>query len=487
MPNKSHGIHLTRGTLQGTLAMAMGLPAAIVTAAILSRKLGPVDYGLLSVASGIIIWVESAITMGLNRTAIKFTAQAHDWQGTATRFIQVQLAICLVCTLLLWFWAPALAALSNSPALVDHLRLFAWGLPLICLSSLHESFLIGRGMFGFRARLTLVFWFSRMGFVLLLVGSHPRVWAAITALVLPYLVTLSMARCRVAPPFTGTSPLPLKALGRFALPVFGYALALRFFSRMDLFFVKALAPAPETAGHYGAAQNLTLVPAMFMTTIVPLLLSKLSRIGTRDPRAAGHLTTNALRFLVCLLPFAAMTAGCAPQLIQLIYGPLYAPAAPLLGLLIFSSLGVSVIIILAYALVAAHRPQIPLYLMGPGLVLGALGLGLWVPVKGAMGAAQVSLVTSWLGAAAFMAALARIWPLPLPWPTLIRSLLVSAGAYALSVGLPSPGPWVLLKLAGICAAIPLALVVTGELNPVEQDFFKTVLGLGPRTSQRKTP
>ena len=65
----SHGTHITVGTLQGFVASSLSLPTGILTAAFLSRQLGPANYGALTVAASIIIWIEATITMGFSRAA----------------------------------------------------------------------------------------------------------------------------------------------------------------------------------------------------------------------------------------------------------------------------------------------------------------------------------------------------------------------------------------------------------------------------------
>ena len=52
---QSHGIHITVGTLQGFAASSLSLPTGILTAAFLSRILGPANYGALTVAASIVV------------------------------------------------------------------------------------------------------------------------------------------------------------------------------------------------------------------------------------------------------------------------------------------------------------------------------------------------------------------------------------------------------------------------------------------------
>ena len=78
------------GTLQDLLSSALGLPLGLIAAALLSRTLGAEGYGVFSVALSIVLLVEVSITFGFSRTAVKFVAEAADWQPVASVLINAQ-------------------------------------------------------------------------------------------------------------------------------------------------------------------------------------------------------------------------------------------------------------------------------------------------------------------------------------------------------------------------------------------------------------
>jgi O-antigen/teichoic acid export membrane protein len=88
-----HANHLAVGTVKGFVASAISLPTGLLTAAFLTRQLGPVNYGLLTIAATIVVWIEIVITMGFSRIAVKFVAEAKDWQSVSTRCLQAQLLV----------------------------------------------------------------------------------------------------------------------------------------------------------------------------------------------------------------------------------------------------------------------------------------------------------------------------------------------------------------------------------------------------------
>ena len=55
------------------------------------------------------------------------------------------------------------------------------------------------------------------------------------------------------------------------------------------------------------------------------------------------MSRNAMRVVIGLLPLAGMMAGAAPEIVGLIFGPQYLPAAPLLAQLIFGAVALAMI------------------------------------------------------------------------------------------------------------------------------------------------
>lgn len=471
----NHGIHLAVGSFQGFAAFSLSLPTGLVTAAFLSRQLGPVDYGLLTVAATIVIWIEGAVSMGFNRTAVKFIAGKKDWRPVSTRFLQVQLAVGLLSASLLFFISPVFASLLNADALSYYLRFFSLGIPVTVLFNIHQSILIGQGHFEKRALLIAIYWISRMIFIIIFVGLWPTVTSAVISLIMPYILGLICARFYVNPALFGKSDVPVKKLWDFALPVFFFSIAISLFHRMDLLFVKGLVDLPREAGFYSAAQNLTFVPSMLMVSISPLLLAKLTQYCSNYQRDhAANMIQNTIRILICLLPFAGLTAGTATEVSTAIYGPSFFSSGPLLAVLIFSSLGISIIIVSSGALIAADRPQLAFYLLAPILILGFIAHSLLIPKFGSMGAAAVSTGLSWIAAIIFIGSLYRVWGIRLSMATIIRSVTICICIYCLSVQWYAPGFVVLGKMALMSMLIVIAILLSGELKNDDILFLRSI-------------
>ena len=482
----SHGIHITVGTLQGFAASSLSLPTGILTAAFLSRILGPANYGALTVAASIVVWVELAITMGFNRAAVKFVAEAEDWRSVSTRFLQVQLLASIFAAIILVLIAPILASWLHSAELSNYLRLFSLGIPFSALFSIHQSILVGRGHFGSRAVLISAYWLSRMILIFLFVGIWPSVAGAVAALITTDALMLMSSRFFVNPALVGNSSLSFNNLWDFAWPLFFYAVGISLFNRVDLFFVKGLSGIPEAAGFYGAAQNLTIVPSLFMASLSPLLLSKLAQLCSQDKtESARAMIQKALRLTFCLLPFASMAAGAATEVVVMIYGQSFWPAGRILAILIFASIGVSMIVVSSSALIAADRPELTFYLIIPIIVVAFGAYFMFVPRFGTIGAAGVTTALSWFGACCCMFALYRLWGVRLPVSTILRDIIISLFAYIFASNWHTVGLLLLLKLPIISIIIILAIVLLGEFSSDEIAFVRSIFDWRPRMNEYK--
>ncbi len=129
----------------------------------------------------------------------------------------------------------------------------------------------------------------------------------------------------------GPSQFPIRKLFDYALPLFLYAAGMRLFDKVDLLALTILGGSVETAGIYGAAQNLALVPGIFALSFSPLLLATLSRLTSAgQEQAARKVASDALRVILLMLPFAAIAGGASREISVMCFGPAFEKSAPIL-------------------------------------------------------------------------------------------------------------------------------------------------------------
>jgi O-antigen/teichoic acid export membrane protein len=270
------------------------------------------------------------------------------------------------------------------------------------------------------------------------------------------------------------------------VPLFLFALSMRICDKLDLLVLKVLGATAAQAGIYGAAQNLSLVPGIFALSFSPLLLSTLSRVlCAGDTCLAKATSRDAMRVVIGLLPFAGMTAGAAPEIVGLIFGPAFLPAAPLLALLIFAGVARVMISVTTAILTAAGKPGWTFALIGPLLPLTTAGYLLLIPRWDAIGAALVTSLFAGLGALAAVLAVYRIWRILPPAATLLRSTLLCGLAYTLAILWPTPGLLLLLKLPVIGLIVGLWFLLLGEFSAGEIAMVRSMFRW--RTTSKQNP
>ena len=467
---RSFGRNFVGGTFWVFLAEALIFPTGLITAGILTRRLGTDGYGVLTLVSVLVSWIEWTITSVFSRTAIKFVSDAEDWRPVATVIAQLHFGLGALATGVLWIFAEPIAKGLDIPTFAPYLRLFALDIPIFCLAYAHRQLLVGRGLFRVRAIASAGRWTARLAIIAVLVEyADWSIQGAILGSLGASVVELAIGRWFIRPPLLQKSSFPPQKLFGYALPLFLFATSLRLFDKLDLFMLKILGGTVEQAGVYGAAQNLAFVPGIFALSFSPLLLSTLnSALRSGDLAQAKQIGANAVRTVVALIPFAALAAAASVPIVSVVYGQAFAVAGPVLAVLIFGAMALVMISVVTAILTAAGKPNLTALLVAPMLPLSAVGYSLYVPSYGAMGACWVNAGAAAIGAIGAMVALYRTWQIGVPVMTVGRSAIACIIIYALGIRWITPDPSFVLKLLVLSLVIPLILFCLGELNKVER-------------------
>lgn len=464
---------MATGTLQVFLAEGLLLPTGILTAAYLTRQLGPEGYGVLMLATTIISWIGWSITSAFTRTTIKFVSEAEDWRPVAATVLRLHLILGAVAVAMLWLASHPLAIALGEPGMVNILRLFAFEIPIFCLTYAHRSVMVGLGQYEQRAISTGIRWCLRMLLIIALVAAGLSLTGAILGSIGAALTELVICRHYLQVPLFTQSSFPMGRLWGYALPLFLLAISLRLYEKLDLFMLKLLGGTAAAAGYYSTAQNLALAPSLFTLAFVPLLLSTLTRtLYAGDLTSAKQLSRNALRLVMLFLPFAALLAGSAPDLIALIFSVTFIPAAPLFALLIFAAVAMAMIAVTTAILTAAGKPNWTIALAGPMVPLAMLSDLLLIPKLGALGAAIVTTCVATVAAVTCIAAIYHHWQILPPASSSGRSLFLSMVVFTLASLWVTPDWFVLVKLAIVSLLTVFLLWLLGEFSDHEQEAIR---------------
>jgi O-antigen/teichoic acid export membrane protein len=474
---RSHFHRTADGTIWTFLAEALILPTGLISAAYLTRTLGPDSYGLFSLAATLASFVAATAASPFARGSIKLVAEADNWRPVATTVLRMHVACAVVAALLLVSLARPVAVMLNEPRLAFYLFLFSLEPLLFVLSRAHRSVLIGSGRFREQAVPIAIRPLARLLLIIVLVESGLSISGAVVGLVGASLIELFAYRLYIRPRVFPASGYPASRLWAETTPVFFAALFIALFSRVDLFALTTLGLPTREAGYYAAAQNLSIIPALFAVSFTPLLLSTLSRMLREGEREdARILSRDAMRLPLGMLPFAAMVSGASHELVVLIYGADFAPAGPILSWLIFGKVAAVMISICFIILVTGDRAGLSTVLAAPMLALALAGHFLFVPRFGSIGAAWVTTTLEIAGALAGALMVYRLRGVRPPKATVMRTIVVAGAAWLLAVLWPAAGLSLVAKLGLISLGIAAAYALLGEFSAREIAWAARILG-----------
>ncbi|MGE0450620.1 MAG: lipopolysaccharide biosynthesis protein [Vicinamibacterales bacterium] len=457
---------LGRGTLQVVVAESLALPTGIAAAAYLGRTLGPDSYGILSVVLAVGAGLEWTIASLFSRATIRVVSEADDWDQVAASAFRMQAGFGLVTGAALWVAAAWIAAALGEPESVSSLRLLAFDVALVAAGSACRNILTGRGRYRERAMASAIRWLSRLCLLIPLVHVGLGIYGVVLAGLLSSAIWLVTGSLFARIPWTARGIVDgHRRLWRFAIPLFVIALSLRVLDKIGLIGLKALGGSAREAGWYAAAQNFTLAPSLFAMSFSPLLLGALTAATRSGDLSAGRpLVRHALRLLLGLIPFAAFGAGAAPEIVHLIYGRGFEPAAHLAIPLLAGAVGLAAVSVATTILTAADQATRASRQLWPVTILAVIALRLAVPRFGAMGAAVVIGIASAIGAVLMLEAVRRCWHVAPPLGTLARTTAIGAATLALALSWPAYGAWLFVKTLVFVSGITAALAISGEFD-----------------------
>lgn len=383
---------LARGTALGVTAEALVLPAGIITAAYLTRSLGPELYGRLSLVyaiAGPVSWIAATVFAG--RAAVKLVSEADDWRAMAALLLRANFALAAGTAALFALLAQPMAAAFGDPGLVPYFWIASAEILLMPLVRLHRDVLIAQGKLDWPAAVTVAYHVSRLGLIVAAVAAGFGLAGVIVANAGARLLELIVCRLRVNVPLSGTPERGLASFRAVLGALFAYALSVQLFNRLDIAMLGVLDIPTASLGHYGAAQNLAIAPALVGMVFSPMLISALRAAEVRGEGGnVEALRRDSATAALALWALIAPVAAGAQGITVLLFGSSFAPAGPIFALLGLGAGGALLLSVLSAHEVAVGQYRHPVYAALPMLTLALILHLLLIPRWGAIGAATAT-------------------------------------------------------------------------------------------------
>jgi O-antigen/teichoic acid export membrane protein len=379
----------TRDLFALTLAGVSKPAAALFAGPLLARVLGPEGRGELAGLTMPFLLFPVIFVFGLPQAAAYFAARRGVRTAGFVRATAPVLALLSVaCTgalvafaYLVFGDAPhlrtpmVLAAFVTPPVLIIHIaRGVAKGAALttpLVAEEYSRSF----------GRLALLVLLALAG--MLTVGSAfaVTVGSTLVAGALLWRFPRLIGRAEPAPPGLGREAL------RYGRSAWVAGVANHANARLDQVVMIPLAGAVQL-GYYAAAVSLTQVVSI---AVVALGNTLFPRASTRqDPQLVARVCRITLP---AALGVAVVGGALAHPVTVLLFGHEFAPAAAVLRVLLFAAVMAGLAFLWGSGLAALGMPRSQAIAQVAGLVVTVVGVGVVVPVYGAMGAAWVSLAS----------------------------------------------------------------------------------------------
>ena len=396
------------------VAMIAGMAFTVV----LSRHLGPADFGVLSVAMAVMAVAAGVSTLGIQTAMVRFVAPLRNEDPEAARFIQgFTLGLVLVLASLvavggLLFAGPLAGAILGDPSLAWIIRFSFFGAFGVALTvyvsatlQAHQAFMkLAAFTIALSAsRILVVFMLLSMGVLTLRSGlvtmSVVPIVLVLLGIVLIPKIALSLSRAEEQ----GKQAVEYLNFSKWTSLSFLLTMAM---AQIDVIMVAHFREAGEV-GIYAAAVRLALVMNLFIASVVTALLPEVSRMKDRDEFIAfiKKFTKVAVPGSAVLLVIALVLAA---PMATLIYGAAYAGSASLFQILAVG-LAVSFIVNpIGLILYALDRPGLLTGIHFTQLVFAVAGYWLLTPVFGVTGAASVKMGIGVIGAVVVIFFVARL-------------------------------------------------------------------------------
>ncbi|MCB0211049.1 MAG: glycosyltransferase [Anaerolineae bacterium] len=353
------------------------------------RYLGDEDYGRYTLIWSYVVVYSMLADAGLGLLAIREIAQKQPGsQYIAANIIIIRVLLALVSMVLIlgtvWVLNYDPIFLLQAFLASQILLLYAIHDPLDAVLQAHERFDLST-----LAIVIGLLVFVGTGFIFLWFGWH--ITGVILARLLNVLVSIWLA-WRLLAKYRANLQWQIKprlwpGFLHASLPFGLIKLLLSWSSRIDLIILAWFWPE-QMVGWYGAAYALIIGIMVIPNSINAALFPALSRQYARDPANVPHTGEMVLKYLVIIaVPAAAGLSLIASQLIPLLYGADFTPAAIVLPLLIWVAPLAAISEFLRYYLLTINREKPAVW----GLVLSVtanIALNFWlIPVYGLIGAA----------------------------------------------------------------------------------------------------
>lgn len=459
-------------------AQVLVLGLGYVTHLIIGRLLGPGPYGIYGVALSVQSILGIFLTLGVPSAVSRFVAQDEEHaQSILKQALKLQAYIATALAILTLLFAPVISRILNDVTLTPIIQFIALVIFAQAFYQVYVQFLSGIHFFNRQAILTTIYAIAKLAGALALIFIFD-VYGAFSGFIIGGVVAAGIGWFWTRNVGGAKEKaLPVKTFLSFAGTYVLVLVGLQLLMSLDLFMVKAFLRDDVQAGYYNAAVTLSRISYFVLQGLTFIILpsvSALTRPGMSHDKAAAFIR-DVLRYLIALIiPTVALASATSEDLIILFLSSEYAPAAPLLTILMVGVGGLGFYLLLANIVAGGGKAKVSLYITGGMIALSGLLGSLLIPRFGLIGGAWQTTITSLLGLAVLGAYTFRTFSIPLPIRStlniIIATIVAIAPTYVWSVT-PILLPLQYLLLLALYVVV---LILLGEVHQEDRAHIASI-------------
>ena len=429
------------------------------TLVVLARLLPPAAFGLLAMVAAIGLVLDLVKEFGLSSATIQKSDITHA-QVSALFWINAGVGAALAG--LLFLAAPLIARFYGQPELESIARWLSLGFLASGLTVQHWALLRRQMRFGAIAGMETVADLASFAVAIALALSGAGYWALVVQRLIPPLLLLiaswGFCRWRPAPPARATG---VKSLLGFGAGVTGSQLSGVFARSVDQILIGWLW-GPSVLGLYERTTRLLLVPINTINApVYAAAMPALSRLIDEPARYRSMFSQVMQKLGLLTMPPFALAAVTADWVVEILFGPSWLQATPLVALFSVSAtfLPVLMAVGLLYLTQARTADMLRATLIDAAIAVAAILAGLPWGVTGiAASIAIVGLVIRtpiafWLSARRGPVRVGAVWRAIAPPASIAVTVAVVVGT--LRLVLPDPTPIAMAAVAATALSIGL--------------------------------
>jgi O-antigen/teichoic acid export membrane protein len=460
----SAGGRVIRGSAFRAGSYLAGVLLSILSASLMIRHLGLTDWGRYVTVSSLLAIVTGLSEAGMSNLGVREYATLPG--ADRKRLLENLLGIRLTLTVVGIAAAAVFASIASYPRVIAVGTLVAGGgLLLLVVQQTAGIPLIGTLRFGWASMLELLRQAASVAVVVLLVIAGARLLPFL-AVPIPIAIVLLVATVLLV----GREAPFRPRFNRFewrkiTATTFAYVAA----SAVGTIYVSAtviitsLVGTAKETGYYGASFRIFTVLGNVPLLIVGAAFPVLARAARDDRERLEYATGRIWEMSLIVGAGMALTLAAGARFaIDVVAGPGFEPAIPVLQIQAAAILGSFLAVALAYVLLSTHRHRALLVANSIGLVLSIALTLLLVPWLGAKGAAIATVAGEFALTACYFVAVQRIG-LRLPF----RVVLPVAVAVGIGGALALIPDFDGLALACASAAVYIILIFVLRAVPPE--------------------